>query len=326
MGPSMVPIAPVSGVSRVALEALVEAYPFKPYRQYRSYSRREQQAILLADVEGALAGAGEFSRAAGGEEVRAAIIARPLPWDSAYFGLPMARIDYLLTTADTTADERRAVVAAACAAAREAGVCHLTARVDAGDLESLAALEAHGFRMMDALSTYIMRPGKDTPREVRRVGTVRLATPADAEVVVEITRDAYRGYRGRFHLDPHLPGQRADGFYEEWARQCLAGAMADLIMVSEDSDGRVIGYLAHRRRQPASSIGMPVYGGGLGACRRDAPGAYASLIRDSAVWAHEQGAVAECQTQNANFPVIRVYESVGFHYVRAEYTLHAWLG
>ena len=159
--------------------------------------------------------------------------------------------------------------------------------------------------------------GTPPPRDVRSVGPVRLATPADHDAVLAITREAYRGYRGRFHLDPHLPADRADGFYEEWARQCPAGVMSDVLMVSE---------AAQRGREPASTIGMPIYGGGLGACRRDTPGAYASLIRDSAVWAHAQGAVAECQTQNANFPVIRVYESVGFHYVRAEYTLHAWLG
>ncbi len=322
----MVVTLPASGLPRAALHGLIEAYPFKPYRQYRSYSRREQHAILVADVEATLAARGEFSHSAGGDEPRAAAIARPLEWDSAYFGLPMGRIDYLLTTGEATVADRRAVITAACESARQAGLQHLTARVDVGDLETLAALEDAGFRMMDALSTYIMRPGKDVPRDVRRVGPVRLATPADTEAVLDITREAYRGYRGRFHLDAHIPAGRADGFYEEWARQCLAGAMADLIMVSEDSAGRVIGYLAHRRRQPASTIGTPIYGGGLGACRRDAPGAYASLIRDSAEWAHAQGAVAECQTQNANFAVIRVYESVGFHYVRAEYTLHAWLG
>lgn len=317
---------PLRDVPRTALDALVSAYPHKPYRQYRSYSRREQVAILLAEVDATLAVAGEFSYATSGTTVRAAAIARPLAWDTAYFGIPMGRLDYVLSTAEATSADRRAVVAAACEAARAAGLRHLTARVDVGDLETLAVLEDTGFRTMDALATYIMRPGKDTPREVRSVGPVRLATPEDHAAVLEITREAYRGYRGRFHLDAHLPADRADGFYEEWARQCLAGVMADLIMVSEDSSGRVIGYLAHRRRQPASTIGMPIYGGGLGACRRDAPGAYASLIRESAVWAHGQGAVAECQTQNANFPVIRVYESVGFHYVRAEYTLHAWLG
>ena len=317
---------PLRDVPRAALDALVAAYPHKPFRQYRAYSRREQHAILRADVDATLAVTGEFSRATGADALRAAVIARPLAWDTAYFGIPMGRLDYVLSTPEATAEDRRDVVAAACDAARTAGLRHLTARCDVGDLETLAVLEDVGFRTMDALATYIMRPGKDTPREVRTVGPVRLATAADHDAVLEITREAYQGYRGRFHLDTRIPAGRADGFYEEWARQCLAGVMADLIMVSEDSAGRVIGYLAHRRRQPASSIGMPIYGGGLGACRRDTPGAYASLIRESAVWAHDQGAVAECQTQNANFPVIRIYESVGFHYVRAEYTLHAWLG
>ena len=39
-----------------------------------------------------------------------------------------------------------------------------------------------------------------------------------------------------------------------------------------------------------------------------------------------RGRSAEYQTQNYNFPVIRVYEAAGSHYVRAEFTLHAWRG
>lgn len=307
-----------------AVDALVAACPFKAYRQYRTYSRREQTAILRAEVDHALGASGETSVALGVPELAVAVVARPLPWDSAYFGVPMARLDVLVRP-ETTHAQRDAAIDAACRSARAQGVRHLTARVDVGDLESLAVLEAHGFRTMDALGTYILRAGKDTVREVRSVGPLRPATPADTDDILAITRQAYAGYRGRFHLDPHLPRDRADAFYEVWARQCLTGAMADVVMVSSDSSGRIIGYLAHRRREPASSIGMPIYGGGLGACRPDAPGAYASLIRDSALWAHGQGAVAECQTQISNFPVIRVYESVGFHYVRAEYTLHAWL-
>lgn len=322
----MTVIRPLRESATDAVRRLVEAHPFKAYRQYRTYSRREQAAILAAEVAQALATPGEFSVAVGDTELRAAAVARPLPWDSQYFGLPMGRLDVVLTAAGTTQEDRAAAVAATCAAARAGGLRHLTARVDVGDLETLAVLEAHGFRTMDALGTYVLRQGRDEAHGVRPVGPLRPATPADAEAVLAITRDAYRGYRGRFHLDPHLPRDRADAFYETWAAQCLSGAMADVVMVSEDSSGRVIGYLAHRRREPASAIGTPIYGGGLGACRRDAPGAYASLIRDSALWAHGQGAVAECQTQLSNFPVIRIYESVGFRYVRAEYTLHAWLG
>ncbi len=317
-------IRPLREVPSDALDALVAAHPYKPYRQYRTYSRREQAAILRADIDHTLATKGESSVALGTPGLMAAVIVRPLPWDSAYFGVPMGRAD-LLVRPDTTHAQREAVIDAACRTAREAGVRHMTARVDVGDLETLAALETHGFRTMDALGTYILRAGKDAVREVRAVGPLRPATPADRDEILAITRQAYAGYRGRFHLDPQLPRDRADAFYEVWAQQCLSGAMADVVMVSSDSAGRVIGYLAHRRREPASSIGTPIYGGGLGACRPDAPGAYASLIRDSALWAHGQGAVAECQTQISNFAVIRVYESVGFHYVRAEYTLHAWL-
>ena len=317
-------IRPLREVPNDALDALIAAHPYKPYRQYRTYSRREQTAILRADVDHTLATSGESSVALGTPDLMAAVIVRPLPWDSAYFGVPMGRAD-LLVRPDTTHAQREAAIEAACRTAREAGGRHMTARVDVGDLETLAALETHGFRTMDALGTYILRAGKDAVREVRSVGPLRPATPADRDEILAITRQAYAGYRGRFHLDPQLPRDRADAFYEVWAQQCLSGAMADVVMVSSDSAGRVIGYLAHRRREPASSIGTPIYGGGLGACRPDAPGAYASLIRDSALWAHGQGAVAECQTQISNFPVIRVYESVGFHYVRAEYTLHAWL-
>lgn len=321
----MTPTTPLAATDPLARTALYEASPFKAYRQYRTYSRREQTAILAAEADAVLAAAGQFSVACGSaDDLRGAVLARPLPWDSAYFGVAMGRLD-LVMRGETTAGERTAAVAAALVAARARGISHLTARVDVADLESLAVLEAHGFRTMDALATFILRRQRDEAREVRSVGPLRPATPDDAEAILAITREAYRGYRGRFHLDGRLPADRADAFYEEWARQCLAGAMADVVMVSTDSTGRVIGYLAHRRREPASSIGTPIYGGGLGACRRDAPGAYASLIRDSALWAHAQGAVAECQTQLANFPVIRVYESVGFHFVRAEYTLHAWL-
>jgi hypothetical protein len=102
--------------------------------------------------------------------------------------------------------------------------------------------------------------------------------------------------------------------------------MADMVLVAESADGQLLGFLAFRRREPVSSVSsIPVFGGGLGACRRDAPGAYAGLIRAGTVWAHERGGVAETQTQNYNYSTVRIYEAVGAHYVRGEYTMHMWL-
>jgi hypothetical protein len=103
--------------------------------------------------------------------------------------------------------------------------------------------------------------------------------------------------------------------------------MADKLVVTENAAGELLGFLAYRKREPVSSLGgTTIFGGGLGACRREAPGAYMGLIRELMVWAHDQGAVAEGQTQNQNFPTVRVYEAVTARYVRADYTCHAWFG
>ena len=137
--------------------------------------------------------------------------------------------------------------------------------------------------------TYTTRPRKEPPNAVREVGTIRDFRPEDAPALLEIATEAYRGFRGRFHLDPHIPDDRCDAFYVEWAQQCLAR-----------HDGRYGAGLRGRRwpsawlpgvprREPVSSVGgVPVFGGGLGACRADAPGAYAGLIRAGTVWAHDR--------------------------------------
>ena len=82
-----------------------------------------------------------------------------------------------------------------------------------------------------------------------------------------------------------------------------------------------------RTIEPVSTVGKtPIRGGGLGACRRDKPGAYAGLLRAATERIHGDGAVTEMQTQIFNFATIRLYESVSTQFVRADYTLHAWLG
>ncbi|MGE0042396.1 MAG: N-acetyltransferase family protein [Vicinamibacterales bacterium] len=309
------------------LDPLIAAYPFKPYRNYRMLPRKAQDAVLREEISQTLAHDDGLVFLAEDGPAQVALVYRRLDWDSQFFGVPMGRVEYLLSTEPPP----RALVDAALTelveACREAGVWHLTARADVADLFTVGLLETHGFRLMDSLVTYVTRPGKDQPLDVREVGTIRPFRPEDGPAIVDIAREAYQGFRGRFHLDPNIPDTRSDELYVEWARQCIGARMADMVLVSEGPQGRVLGFLAFRRREPVSTVGgHVVFGGGLGACRRDTPGAYVGLIRAGTVWAHERGGVAECQTQNYNFPTVRIYEAVGAHYVRAEYTLHAWLG
>jgi len=306
-----------------SIDPLIVSYPFKPYRHYRVLSRKHQNAVMREEIAETATHANGIVLALGEPDLRAVAVARALDWDTQFFGVPMGRIEHVLRS---DAEALPETIGRTVDALRARQVRHVSARVDVEDIELLTALEANGFRLMDALVTYTTRPRKEPPHAVREVGTIREFRPEDAPELLAITEDAYRGYKGRFHLDPQLPNDRADAFYVEWAQQCLSGAMADMIFVATGAEGRLLGYLAFRRREPVSTTGgVLVFGGGLGACRPDALGAYAGLIRTGTVWAHEHDGVAECQTQNYNFPVIRVYEAVGAHYVRAEYTLHRWV-
>lgn len=309
------------------LDRLIEADAFKPYRQYRLLPRRKQAAVLQAEIARTRETAGHVAVVAGEAEEAAIALLRPLAWDSSFFGVPMARLDAVLRARDAAADTVLCAVQETLSRARDAGIRHVAARADVADLDLVAALESVGFRLMDGLATYISHPKRSAPRAAKEVGHVRPYAPKDEEQVLAITREAYRGYRGRFQLDPHLPRDRADALYLEWARACCAGRMADRLYVADDGKGTIWGWASVRRVEPVSSIGgIPVFAGSLGACRPDRPGAYAGLISRAARDNHAMGALTEAQTQNHNFAMIRVLESVGAEHVRAEYTFHAWLG
>jgi hypothetical protein len=309
-----------------AIDRLIDVYPFKPYRNYRWLPRRRQCAVMKAEVDRTLAAAGRIAAIADTGEAAAVALARPLPWDTAFFGVPMARIDPVLRDDRAGRKAMADALARVLSQSRAAGLRHITARADVADADAIAVFEAQGFRLMDALVTYISHPKRPPPRLVKPVGTVRPYEARDEPQVMDITRLAYRGFRGRFHLDPHIPAARADAFYPEWARSCLEGTMADRVYVADGGGGRLYGWASVKRVEPAStSGGAVIIAGSLGATRPDHPGAYAALIATAARDNHAQGALTEAQTQNFNFPMIRVLEAVGATYARAEYTFHAWL-
>lgn len=324
--PSISPVSEVIAADAFAsLDPLIEAYPFKPYRNYRVLSRKRQDEVLRAELRAAFEHAGGFGVRAG-VPLHAAAIVRPLPWDSGFFELPMARLS-LIHDGDADRAALHRVVASAVNACRARGVLHLSVRVDVADAEAIQALEDAGFRMMDALATYIYPLKRPAPEPGKDMGVLRLYRPDDRDQILDITREAYRGFRGRYHLDPHLPQQRSDELYVEWAKKSCDGEWADVVLVAENGKGELHGWASYRQIEPVSTVGAtPIRGGGLGACRRDKPGAYAGLLRAATVRIHGGGAVTEMQTQIFNFATIRLYEAVETQFVRADYTLHAWLG
>ncbi|MCW5978478.1 MAG: GNAT family N-acetyltransferase [Bryobacteraceae bacterium] len=246
---------------------------------------------------------------------------RALEWDTAEFGMPAARIDALEAPgayAKARVDKREllAIVLDEC---REAGIRHLSARVDTADLTTIHALEEAGFELIDGIQTFAL--SLNAHHAPLPSGT-RLFEPGDLPEVLDIGRTAF--IYDRFHADPSLSPDVADQVNENWTRNCCLGIAADAVVVAEE-DGRVASYVTCRADREKDHgiiilVATAEWARGRGAARRASSAALH--------WFSAQGlATVEVGTQLRNIPAARLYESLGFRLTRTSLTfrkiLHA---
>src|SRR6202040_87558 len=131
---SLVSARLIGADAMASLDPLIEAYPFKAYRNYRVLSRSRQDDVLRAELRAALEHAGGFGLVSPEDAPAAAAVVRPLPWDSAFFEIPMARLTLIHDGAARRADVQH-IIAPAIAACRERAIRHLSARVDVADAD-----------------------------------------------------------------------------------------------------------------------------------------------------------------------------------------------
>jgi ribosomal protein S18 acetylase RimI-like enzyme len=191
------------------------------------------------------------------------------------------------------------------------------ARVDAGDVATIHALEAAGGRLCDTLVYF----ARDVVGGQRPAG-VRLATIADAERIEAVAAAAFAGYVGHYHNDGRLDRAAADATYADWARRSVIDdGVADRVWVVED-DGVVAGFLVLRLNDAHESEIM------LNAVdpKHQRRGLYARLIEAALAESSALG-IRRCtvSTQLVNRPVQRVWVRLGFVPWAAGHTFHAWL-
>jgi ribosomal protein S18 acetylase RimI-like enzyme len=237
-----------------------------------------------------------------------------LEWDTAELGMAAARLE-ALEAAGGYAEARmrkRELLAQVLGECREAGIRHLTARVDTGDFTAIHALEEAGFELIDGIQTFgLALDGNHRPPPP---GT-RLFEPGDLPQVLEIGRTAF--IFDRFHADPALAPGLAGQVNESWTRNCCLGAAADAVVVAGE-EGRVASYVTCRADREAGRgviilVATAEWARGRGAARR------ASLA--ALHWFSSQGLESvEVGTQLRNIPAARLYESLGFRLIRTSLT------
>ncbi|MCC6395222.1 MAG: GNAT family N-acetyltransferase [Bryobacterales bacterium] len=162
----------------------------------------------------------------------------PLSWDSRQFGISAARLEFLLAREDCI---RRTILKTSLEGSHEAGIRHLTARVDSADLSGAHALEEAGFEVIDGILTFGMRlDGRMAGAEVSGPVEVGLYKKDQLEGIVKLASKAYQF--DRFHADSALRPGVADRIHAEWLRNSCEGGAADVV-ITATRDKEVLGFV-----------------------------------------------------------------------------------
>jgi dTDP-4-amino-4,6-dideoxy-D-galactose acyltransferase len=265
-----------------------------------------------------------------------------LAWDSAFFGLRIARVnDHRLSA------ERCCSILDWCAANQ---INCLYFLADTDHPETIRLAEANQFQLVDIRVTLERRitlpPGPlsvygegeatrayetDTQKRVPTndaVGTpfwasarpiIRLSRPDDVDTLVHISRDAYT--QSRFYNDPRFSPEKSSLLYQTWIRRSCLEGYADAVWVAEH-EGQPAGYvtckLDHEQREGSISLfGLAEQARGQGVGQ--------ALVDYALGWfAAQRMERVSVATQGSNIAAQRLYQKCGFLTRAVQLWYHRW--
>jgi dTDP-4-amino-4,6-dideoxy-D-galactose acyltransferase len=236
-----------------------------------------------------------------------------LPWDSAHFGRPVARLH--ATSLDATA------LRLAIESARAAGIHLVYFTVDRQDsLPEALLLELVGYEV-DRKATFCARLNGDCSIVLENGLVIsRYPTRPPSPRLIELAISA--GGHSRFRRDPRIPTERFQALYERWITRSTLGEIADLVLVASERDkpDETIGLVTLANTESAASIGLiavesEARGRGVGT----------SLLRGSHQWLAARGARrVSVATQLENHAACRLYEKAGYQLASVKLVYHFW--
>jgi dTDP-4-amino-4,6-dideoxy-D-galactose acyltransferase len=229
-----------------------------------------------------------------------------LPWDSAFFGMRVARV-----RGASLSEVAMAEVKSYGDAERIDCIYFLA---DADDACSAAVAQASGFRFVDLRVTLERSVGDYLAQETP---AIRPFEPADLPTLRAIARSSHQD--SRFYADSHFPRAACERLYDEWLNRSCAG-WAKAVLVAE-CGGAPAGYLTcHVEAGQAGSIGLfavarQFRGRGLG---RQLIGACLEYFRG------QKAERVTVVTQGRNVASQRLYQRCGFLAARVQVWYHRW--
>jgi hypothetical protein len=227
----------------------------------------------------------------------------PLAWDSAFFGVPIARIAAERPTRRELED--------AVATCRERGVRCAYLLLDADDARGAEAAQALGFALRDVRIELARPVAASDAAAADAACAIAPVTAARAPALEALVRERFTS--SRFFADPRFPRERCRELYVAFLRRGLDGAPERWTLAATHG-GCIVCHVDPRRAR--GTIELVV-------ARRSGEGT--ALVRAALARFAGAGATsALVVTQAGNLAAQRCYQRAGFRTSRSGLWFHRW--
>ncbi len=238
-------------------------------------------------------------------------LCRFLDWDSAFFGMRIARVEVTSLTASQ--------VESVLQWSQQNRIRCLYFLSTLDDRVSVKLAEIHQFNLVGIKAVLCWEAGQNTPPPIppKNPASTRPFQKSDLEELIDIAGHAFQD--SRFYLDGHFTTEQASSLYREWIRKSCQG-YADRVFVSQSGQGPAGFITCHLDPSATGRIGLV-------AVKPEARNAgrgreLIEIAKDYFVDRHCRR--IEVTTQGHNALAFRMYQKCGFFLESLNLWYHKW--
>lgn len=242
--------------------------------------------------------------------------------DTLHFGFKSGKLLNPLYVRDPSIPKEKIIKLLLQEASRE-GFLHISAKCPSDDTSYVKTLIDSGFYIV--LCNIILKRKLLDEEVIRQPLMTRFATLDDIEALQLIACQSFSN-NTRFHLDPHLSGQKSTEFHGLWIERLLKNK--DIKVWCAELDSKIVGFVTSQILEysdiASERIGYIDLIAVAESYRRRGIGS--ALIDTLLTYLKGKVQVVMVDTESINYSALRLYQKNGFSVSGSRFVLHKWMG